>query len=260
MLRNPTFLAVLRESFIRSASQASRSRIAFPQTRLLHTYRPLQQRTSPISSLSKSHKTPPSKWRSSILRRTRNTRQNSNQPAGPTPQEVGDTSHLSLSERFRLLSRKYGWAAVGVYFGLSVLDFPFCFLAVRFIGTERIGEAEHAIVHGFWSLVGLVLPGMKPQDKVVIEGDDHVVKIESQEEKEDASMYTNEHPFSEQTANELSKGIWTQLLLAYGVHKSLIFFRIPLTAAVTPKIVKTLRGWGWNIGRPERAVRRARRT
>ncbi|KAK5163749.1 DUF1279 superfamily [Saxophila tyrrhenica] len=42
--------------------------------------------------------------------------------------------------------------------------------------------------------------------------------------------------------------IWTQLLLAYGVHKSLIFIRVPLTAAVTPKIVKTLRGWGWNIG------------
>lgn len=43
-------------------------------------------------------------------------------------------------------------------------------------------------------------------------------------------------------------GIWTQLLLAYGLHKSLMIFRIPLTAAVTPKIVKTLRGWGYNIG------------
>lgn len=44
-------------------------------------------------------------------------------------------------------------------------------------------------------------------------------------------------------------GIWTQLLLAYGVHKSLIFFRVPLTAAVTPRIVKWLRSRGWNIGR-----------
>ena len=42
--------------------------------------------------------------------------------------------------------------------------------------------------------------------------------------------------------------IWTQLLLAYGLHKSLMIFRIPLTAAVTPKIVKTLRKWGYNIG------------
>jgi len=43
--------------------------------------------------------------------------------------------------------------------------------------------------------------------------------------------------------------IWTQLALAYAVHKSLIFFRVPLTAAVLPKVVKTLRGWGWDIGK-----------
>ena len=45
------------------------------------------------------------------------------------------------------------------------------------------------------------------------------------------------------------KGIWTQLALAYAIHKSFIFVRVPLTAAVTPKVVKTLRGWGWNIGK-----------
>ena len=49
-----------------------------------------------------------------------------------------------------------------------------------------------------------------------------------------------------------STGLWTQLALAYAIHKSFIFIRVPLTAAVTPKIVKTLRGWGWNIGRPTR--------
>lgn len=52
-------------------------------------------------------------------------------------------------------------------------------------------------------------------------------------------------------------GIWTQLALAYAIHKSFIFLRVPLTAAVTPKIVKTLRGWGWNIGRPTRKAKGA---
>lgn len=32
---------------------------------------------------------------------------------------------------------------------LSALDFPFCFLAVRLVGTERIGELEHAVVGRF---------------------------------------------------------------------------------------------------------------
>lgn len=51
----------------------------------------------------------------------------------------GAKKNLSLSERFKKLSREYGWSAVGVYFALSVLDFPFCFLFVRLVGTERIG-------------------------------------------------------------------------------------------------------------------------
>jgi hypothetical protein len=38
------------------------------------------------------------------------------------------------------LSREYGWSAVGIYLALSVLDFPFCFLLVRTVGTEKIGE------------------------------------------------------------------------------------------------------------------------
>ncbi|KAM0797410.1 hypothetical protein BDR22DRAFT_438268 [Usnea florida] len=43
--------------------------------------------------------------------------------------------------------------------------------------------------------------------------------------------------------------IWTQLALAYAIHKSFIFIRVPLTVAATPKVVKVLRGWGWDIGK-----------
>lgn len=44
-------------------------------------------------------------------------------------------------------------------------------------------------------------------------------------------------------------GLATQLALAYAIHKSFIFIRVPLTAAVTPKVVKVLRGWGYQIGK-----------
>ena len=47
----------------------------------------------------------------------------------------------------------------------------------------------------------------------------------------------------------LCSGIWTQLALAYAIHKTFIFIRVPLTAAVTPKVVRVLRGWGWDIGK-----------
>jgi hypothetical protein len=42
----------------------------------------------------------------------------------------------------RKLSREYGWAVVGVYAGLTALDFPFCYLLVRTLGTDRIGKLD----------------------------------------------------------------------------------------------------------------------
>lgn len=42
--------------------------------------------------------------------------------------------------KLKKLSREYGWSAVGVYAVLSALDFPFCYLLVRELGTDRIGE------------------------------------------------------------------------------------------------------------------------
>lgn len=50
------------------------------------------------------------------------------------------------------LSKEYGWVALGVYLGLSVLDFPFCFLAVRMAGPERIGQIEHSILSSIKSV------------------------------------------------------------------------------------------------------------
>lgn len=55
-------------------------------------------------------------------------------------------SQLSLSQRLKKLSREYGWAAFYVYLGLTALDFPFCFLAVKMIGTDTVGHWEHVIV------------------------------------------------------------------------------------------------------------------
>jgi hypothetical protein len=48
--------------------------------------------------------------------------------------------NLSLGQRMRKLSREYGWSALGVYLALSALDSPFCYLLVRFLGTDRIGK------------------------------------------------------------------------------------------------------------------------
>lgn len=109
----------------------------------------------------------PCKTTRTTLRTRPQSRFNSSKPEpsnrpnpDPTPNlgspEPGlDSPSLSLSQRFRKLSREYGWSAVAVYFGLSLLDFPFCFLAVRLLGTERIGHWEHVIVGYAWRIATL---------------------------------------------------------------------------------------------------------
>ncbi|KAJ5665621.1 uncharacterized protein N7477_008069 [Penicillium maclennaniae] len=138
----------------------------------------------------------------------------------------------SLSQRLRKLSREYGWAAVGVYFALSALDFPFCFVAVRLLGVERIGYFEHVVVQSVKDAFHSVWP-----------------QTESNAQGEGESEDTQASLVMADERNQENASIWTQLALAYAIHKSFIFIRVPLTAAVTPKIVKTLRRWGWDIGK-----------
>ncbi|KAL8701745.1 MAG: hypothetical protein Q9201_004748 [Fulgogasparrea decipioides] len=197
-------------------------------------------------------RTPPQHLNRKPVRHVLGRRSNSNEPQfNPTPHLGSPEPSLTLSQRLRKLSREYGWSAFGVYLLLTALDFPFCFLAVRWVGTERIGHWESVIIEAFWKLVPfrssprsqaveLESVGKKVEEYGVIDpaknevgvpGYDHGVKEAEQRNKsEDAS-------------------IWTQLALAYAIHKSFIFIRVPLTAAVTPKVVKVLRGWGWDIGK-----------
>ena len=138
---------------------------------------------------------------------------NSNKPPyDPTP-HLGSPPSLSLSQRLRKLSREYGWSALGVYLALSALDFPFCFLAVRWVGTERIGHWESVIIEGFWKVISIVYPfdsgpetrsvgldgvrgaqveeygSVNPnRDEVGLPGYDHgVTEAEERNESEDAS-------------------------------------------------------------------------
>ncbi|UKZ91957.1 uncharacterized protein TrAFT101_006925 [Trichoderma asperellum] len=159
----------------------------------------------------------------------------------------GAKKSLSIRERFKKLSREYGWSAVGVYFALSVLDFPFCFLFVRLVGTERIGQLEHYVV----SAVAKVIPesvrmkwnewrhSLKNEEKSHLGSNDISESVEM-------AGWGVEHA---QERNKEEASLATQLALAYAIHKSFIFLRVPLTAAVTPKVVKVLRGWGWDIGK-----------
>ncbi|EUC28855.1 hypothetical protein COCCADRAFT_8832 [Bipolaris zeicola 26-R-13] len=182
--------------------------------------------------------------RPALARRFRSLRFKSDRPNAqshnPTPHLGSPEPAPSVSQRLKKLSREYGWTALAVYLGLSLLDFPLCFLAVRLLGTDRIGHYEHVLKDALWSVVRLAFPnaGRKPAEAGVDEGVAEATDRDGYVEAGRAAGHNG----------GANASIWTQLGLAYLVHKSLIFFRVPLTAAVLPKVVKTLRSWGYNIG------------
>jgi N-terminal acetyltransferase 2 len=189
---------------------------------------------------------------------------------------------LSLSQRLKKLSREYGWAALGVYLALTALDLPFCFLAVRAIGAETVGHYEHIIVSWVKDLikwpvsetaqeeleeagqaakevVAKPVEEVTGQDQRILEEDQaYVVADHGYQAAEKANSGPNASEYSQSPVEPgklRSAGIWTELALAYALHKTFIFVRVPITAAITPKVVKTLRSWGWNIGKmPKKGV------
>ncbi|KUJ18179.1 uncharacterized protein LY89DRAFT_644138 [Mollisia scopiformis] len=199
----------------------------------------------------------------------------------------------TLGGRLKKLSREYGWSAVGVYFALSALDFPFCYLLVNSLGTEKIGEWEEFIVSNVKRFIPEPVKqtwndwrgSMRKAEHAITGEEDvneHIDKVNEQVKA--AEVPSNATIASPQTSETTSDGdktsgsdVWgvekareehkrdaslaTQLAIAYAIHKSFIFVRVPLAAAVTPKVVQTLRGWGWDIGKrttkEAKAIKRA---
>ncbi|KAF7536693.1 hypothetical protein G7Z17_g13001 [Cylindrodendrum hubeiense] len=164
---------------------------------------------------------------------------------GPTVKE--GEAPKGVKAMLKKLIKEYGWVTLGVYIGLTVLDFPFCFLFVRAVGTEAIGKVEHSITTFF----GEVIPEpvketwhtvwqsfKKAETKALGDG-------EFSDKMEMATWGVEE---AEQRNNNAAS-LATQLAFAYAIHKSFIFLRVPLTAWLTPKVAKYLQSWGWKIGK-----------
>ncbi|OAP60950.1 hypothetical protein AYL99_05952 [Fonsecaea erecta] len=248
--------APLQQSF-RTRPSPYPSRTSFKRS--IHTQRPASTSSSFSSTILQAFRT-----QGRLTRRrfhaTGRRYNSSNTSSSPPPAD----QKPSIKERLKKMSREYGWTAVGVYLALSAADFPFCFLAVRMVGTETIGHYEHVVVETFKSIVKWPIQGSaKAQmvtDGAIDEASEEAGLREFDHQATQAGgrvleEQTNDHGYkAAQKANQGDNAsIWTQLALAYAVHKSFIFIRVPLTAAILPKVVRTLRSWGWNIGKmPQR--------
>ncbi|PGG98321.1 hypothetical protein GX51_06883 [Blastomyces parvus] len=236
--RLPTPFSTLRSLTPRTAGKQS---LSLPLAKPPHV-RPFHLSTTPLRPRLNASNTLNNVIKSRIQSRAPPRRFNSSNSSSSS--SSSSSPKLSFSQRMKKLSREYGWAALGVYLTLSALDFPFCFIAVRLLGVERIGHYEHVVVEGFKSIFGSVLPSLGKQEVAGGPADAGVSGGAADGESYDHGVLEAE---ARNTGSEAS--LWTQLALAYAIHKSFIFIRVPLTAAVTPKVVKVLRRWGWDIGK-----------
>lgn len=151
--------------------------------------------------------------------------------------------HVGVARRFqstssqpkgiKALVKEYGYSALGVYLFLSALDLPLCYALVHLSGKEKIEYYENKAKQAFgYGVSDAELERRQEIDRI-----------------RDATAEADADATNKPLASAMLWFSWTELAIAYGIHKSVfIFVRVPLTAALTPSIVKTLRGWGFKIG------------
>lgn len=128
----------------------------------------------------------------------------------------------------KALMKEYGYSALGIYFGLSMIDLPLCYILVHSFGKEEIERYENDAKQYFGY-------GIDPEEL-----------RRQQQARLERSGSTEADTLG--AWGILSQFSWTEFALAYGIHKSLIFIRLPICAAITPLIVHLLRRWGFRIG------------
>lgn len=111
------------------------------------------------------------------------------------------------------LIAQYGYSALGVYLAISLIDIPLCWLLVHSAGEDQIRDLQDT-VKGYF--------GYEKQQPKAGEADAETPK---------------------------SSTFWTEFAVAYAFHKSLIFVRLPIAAALTPAVVRLLTRWGFKVAR-----------
>src|SRR5215471_11657288 len=82
---------------------------------------------------------------------------------GPSPSmSAEEDAKLPITQRLKILFKKYRWSALTIYVGLSVADFGVAFLAVRAFGTEKIGRYEKIILKKVEDTTGWKTKGTPP--------------------------------------------------------------------------------------------------
>jgi hypothetical protein len=140
----------------------------------------------------------------------------------------------------------------GIYFGLSALDLPFCFLAVRALGPDRVAHWEHAIVGTVKDAFKAVMPEMGAKADEVVDQVETAVGSPAAREGNVWGVPEAEARNKEEACTSTTQSVHRSFMLTYPSSMDTIRSRLrhpQLAVAITPKVVKILRSWGWQVGK-----------
>ncbi|KAL6452680.1 NAT2 putative N-terminal acetyltransferase 2 [Candida maltosa Xu316] len=150
--------------------------------------------------------------------------------AGPLFRSAGfrfqSTTTTRKPQNMKQLMKEYGYPALAVYLGLSCIDLPICYVLVHSMGQEKIEVYENKIKQVFGYGVSEEELAKKQE----------INRIQKQVEASETPDTPNQESKSV-VSYLLSQFSWTEFAIA-----------LPITAAITPGVVKLLRGWGFRIG------------
>jgi hypothetical protein len=143
----------------------------------------------------------------------------------------------------RTLFRTHGWTALTIYLFLSLADFSLTFLLIYLLGAEKVREAEDWVLDALgWRRKS---DGSAGRMRQVVEGwKDRRSHVEHGLIKEHKEL--EEKGTKGEKEKEKGVGWATTAVLAYAIHKTaLLPVRVGITIGITPRIVRTLRAWGY---------------
>lgn len=152
--------------------------------------------------------------------------------ADPDPESDAPPPGSSAYTRFKLLAKKYGWYAFGMYWILSTIDFSLTYLVVHSMGSERIEPLIGSSLHAY---------------RTWRHGEQGTLELEEEDRKRRQEAKAElEGPGGKKAGYIGSRMFWAEVALAYTIHKiALLPFRAGLTVAWTPKVVRWLQARGW---------------
>lgn len=135
----------------------------------------------------------------------------------------------SIRERLRLVMRRYGWWALGVYLVISVVDLSLTMVAIHTMGGDYMKQLQNRAMQ----TVGM---GDQDNDQPPKKG-----FLMRWVDKAREALQTGH-----KERDDLIAKLSTEFVIAYGIHKTVLLpIRAAITVGITPSLVRWLIRRGW---------------